>query len=77
MYAKLALEYFEYDRFIEFCDTHLAHLDEIAHEFFGSDVVKDAIYQKVEALYPEHEIEQFTELFWDRIQDWRRQQSAS
>ncbi|MDX1481613.1 MAG: hypothetical protein R3315_08060 [Woeseiaceae bacterium] len=76
-YAKLALDYFEYDRFTEFCETHLAHLDDVAHEFFGSDTVRDAIRQKVEALYPEHEIDEFTELFWNRIQQWRKEQSAS
>ena len=35
-YAKLAFDYFDYDRFHEFCDKHLAQLDELAHEFFGS-----------------------------------------
>jgi len=76
-YAKLAREHFEYDQFNEFCETHLADLDEIAHEFFGSDVVLDAIRQKVEALYPEHEVEEFTQLFWDRIQAWRQHDSAA
>ena len=70
-YAKLAREQFEADRFAEFCDTHLAHLDEVADEFFGSDIARDAIHQKVSALFPAHEIEQFTELFWQRIQHAR------
>jgi len=76
-YSKIALDYFEYDRFNEFCHQHLANLDEVAHEFFGSDVVRDAIHQKVEALYPEHEVDEFTELFWNRIQSWREQQNAA
>ncbi|MBT8079261.1 MAG: hypothetical protein KJO31_11850 [Gammaproteobacteria bacterium] len=76
-YSKIALEYFEYDRFNEFCEQHLSHLDEVADEFFGSQFVRDAIRQKVEALYPDHEIEEFTELFWSRIQDWRAQQVAA
>jgi len=75
-YAKIALEHFEADQFEEFCEEHLPHLDEVAHEFFGSDVVLDAIQQKVEALYPEHEVEQFAELFWDRIQTWRDESTA-
>ena len=75
-YAKLALEHFDAERFEEFCEQHLSHVDEVAHEFFGSDVVMDAIQQKVEALYPEHEIEQFTQLFWDRIQTWRQESTA-
>jgi hypothetical protein len=76
-YAKIAFDYFTYDDFIEFCDKHLSHLDEVAVEFFGSDVVRGAIHKKVSALYPEHEIEEFTELFWNRIQDWRGQQDAA
>ena len=76
-YAKIALDYFEAERFEEFCEQHLAHLDEVADEFFGSDTVRDAIRQKVEALYPEHEWDEFTELFWNRIQEWRRQEAAA
>ncbi len=71
-YAKLALDYFEYDRFLAFCDRHLGHLDEVADEFFGSDVARDAVRQKVTALYPDNEVEEFTEMFWRRIQAWRR-----
>jgi hypothetical protein len=67
-YAALARERFESERFEEFCATHLAHLDEVADEFFGSDIARDAVLQKVTALFPEHEIESFTELFWQRIQ---------
>ena len=70
-YLVLARKRFEVERFDEFCATHLAHLDEVAHEFFGKPIVRDAIQQKVTALFPEHEIEEFTELFWNRVQAWR------
>ncbi len=70
-YVAIARERFEVDRFEEFCARHLGHLDEAAREFFGSDVARDAVHQKVSALFPAHEVEQFTELFWDRIQRWR------
>ncbi|MEM6532759.1 MAG: hypothetical protein AAF654_09040 [Myxococcota bacterium] len=71
-YAAIAERYFEVERFEEFCAKHLGHLDEVAHEFFGSTPVRDAVRQKVEALYPENEVDEFTELFWGRIQEWRR-----
>jgi hypothetical protein len=71
-YAKIARERFETERFEEFCANHLAHLDEVADEFFGSKIARDAVQQKVSALFPEHEIEEFTELFWQRIQDARQ-----
>lgn len=73
-YARLAREHFSADRFEEFCRKHLAHLDEVAYEFFGTPAAKDAVRKKVTALYPPHEIEQFTELFWERIQKWRAQE---
>jgi hypothetical protein len=70
-YAKIARDRYESDRFEEFCDEHLDHLDEEAWEFFGTPNAKDAIRRKVAALYPTHEIEAFTELFWKRVQKWR------
>ncbi len=72
-YAALAHDYFETEKFNAFCDKHLGHLDDVADEFFGTEVMRDAIRQKVTALYPPHEIEEFTELFWGRIQKWRRE----
>lgn len=81
-YAKIARERLDADRFDDFCDKHLAHLDQVAWEFFGTDVAKDAVHKKVEALFPAREVEPFTEVFWDRIQAWRatskpeRQESA-
>jgi hypothetical protein len=68
-YVTLAEKHFDAERFYEFCDQHLADLDAVADEFFTTDVVRDAIRQKVEALYPAHEIDEFTELFWNRVQD--------
>ncbi|MEZ5314321.1 MAG: hypothetical protein R2862_12115 [Thermoanaerobaculia bacterium] len=75
LYARLAHERFESDRFAEFCARHLAHLDEVAWEFFGSEIAKDAVRRKVTALFPAHEIEQFTEHFWGLIQLWRKTES--
>jgi hypothetical protein len=75
-YAKIAHGRFETEKFRDFCRTHLAHLDELAYEFFGSATMRDAIHQKVEALFPPHEVEEFTELFWGRVQLWREQEGA-
>ncbi len=71
-YGRLARQHFETERFEEFCATHLKHLDAVAVEFFGSSVAKDAVRAKVQALFPAHEVEEFTELFFSRIQLWRR-----
>jgi hypothetical protein len=70
-YGKLAEERFEAEKFEEFCAKHLGHLDEVAHEFFATPVAHDAVHKKVAALFPAHEVEAFTELFWKRIAAWR------
>jgi len=70
-YAAIAAERFEAARFEEFCATHLAHLDEVALDFFASPLARDAVKKKVAALFPAHEVEPFTELFWKRIGAWR------
>jgi hypothetical protein len=75
-YAALARERLDAARFEDFCGEHLAHLDEVAMEFFGSQECRDAVRLKVTALYPEHEIESFTDLFFRRIQAWREQEGG-
>ncbi len=75
-YADIAHARYETDRFEEFCQQHLSHLDEAAWEFFGSDTARDAVNRKVRSLYPEHEVDTFTELFWSRIQQWREQENG-
>ena len=76
-YARIAHERFDTERFRDFCRTHLGHLDGLAHEFFGSDTMRGAIRQKVESLFPVHEVDEFTELFWQRVQRWREAEGAA
>jgi hypothetical protein len=71
-YAKLARTRLDADRFNEFCEQHLGHLDEVMWEFFGTDTARQAVKVKVEALFPRHEVEQFTDHFWGMIQFWRK-----
>ena len=70
-YAAIAAQRFETARFEEFCAEHLAHLDQVAWDFFATPAARAAVRAKVAALFPAHEIEPFTELFWRRIQAWR------
>src|SRR5262245_58542100 len=69
-YAAVARQRFAADEFDEFCGRHLGHLDEVAAEFFASPAARDAVRQKVTALYPPQEVEEYTELFYGRIQLW-------
>ena len=76
-HADIGRERFQSDPFEEFCATELSELDEVAWEFFGSEKAEEAIHAKVAAIFPEHEHEEFTEHFWERIQMWRRDESAA
>ena len=70
-YGRHADAVLETERFEEFTAAHLSHLDEVAWEFFGSAAAEDAVRRKVTALYPADEHDEFTALFWGRIQQWR------
>ncbi|HTO91112.1 MAG TPA: hypothetical protein VMJ70_08265 [Candidatus Sulfotelmatobacter sp.] len=70
-WASIAHKRFDTARFEAFCEKHLPRLEEVTREFFTTEVAKDAVRQKVAALYPAHEVESFTDLFWQRIQRWR------
>ena len=59
----IALERFEARQSEDFCAKHLGHLDEVAWEFFVTSASRDAVRQKVAALFPAHEVDQFTEVF--------------
>ena len=71
-YALIARQVLDADAFEEFCARHLGHLDAVADEFFGTEQARDAVRQKVAALFPAHEVDEFTELFYGRIQRWRQ-----
>lgn len=70
-YAAIARKRLDAERFGEFCATHLKDLDRVLWEVYGSDFARDAVRQKVAALFPAHEIDAFTQHFWDLIQRWR------
>src|SRR5207245_11577251 len=58
-YRQLADEYFQVDAYREFCDANLAHLDEVAYEWFTSQDFDDLLVQTVVETFPPHEHEHF------------------
>lgn len=69
-------EHFQTEAFGEFCEKHLGHLDEVTHEWFGTEDAREAVRRKVAALFPPHEVQEFTGVFFDRIQKWRADAAA-
>jgi hypothetical protein len=70
-YAALADERMQTAQFTEFCAKHLGHLDAVADEYFASAECKAAVREKTAALFPAHEVEKFSELFFARVQQYR------
>ncbi len=57
--------------------TTCAHLDEVAWEFFGTDAARGAVRAaRSRRSSRAHEVDEFTELFWSRIQQWRRRPTS-
>ena len=75
-YAAIARKRLDTDRFEEFCAKQLKHLDEVAWEFYATDTAKNAVRSKVAALFPAHEVDEFTEYFWAKIHGSARQCGA-
>jgi len=71
-YDAIAAKHFDQERFQAFCATHLKDLDAIALDFFGTDAFREITRQKVSALYPKHEVEEFTDHFFQMVQVWRK-----
>lgn len=72
LYGKLARERLEQDKFEAFCQQHLSHLDAVASDYFAGDRAHEAVRKKVAHIYPAHEVEAFTERFWQQLQQWRQ-----
>ena len=75
-YGALARERLQADEFEAFREEHLGELDEVAWEYFGTDDARAAVRSKVEALFPEHEHDEFTDRFFAAIQTWRDEEAA-
>ena len=76
-YGKLARAHFDTERFEEFCADELPNLDEVAWQYFGSERARAAIQKKVELIFPKHEVESFTEHFFQAVQNWRADDKAA
>ena len=69
-YDALARDHFDADAFAEFCEEHLGHLDQLALDYFSTERFRRVVREKVAALYPDHEIDQFTNHFFGLVQFW-------
>ena len=70
--GQLASRRLDADAFEEFCAASLGELDEIAYEYFGTNRARDIVRRKVTTVFPDHEVERFTDHFYGLIEFWRK-----
>jgi hypothetical protein len=71
-YRRLADEYFETDRYAEFCATQLGHVDGLVADWVQSPAFRSLLHETVRATYPPHEHERFLGHFSGLIDAWLR-----
>jgi hypothetical protein len=74
-YRKLADDYFDVERYQEFCATQLADVDDIVLDWVSSEEFRSLLRETVRATYPVHEHEKFLAHFGGLIDAWIRDHS--
>jgi len=69
-YLELADEYFETERYWEWCAEHLPHLEERVHEWVASEDFDRILRETVAATYPPHEYDGFLAHFRGLVNLW-------
>jgi hypothetical protein len=75
-YFKITQDYFQTERFEEFCDKHLCHIDEVAHEYFASSEFDELVVRSVKDMFPPHERDHFTGHYRHLLSKWTHTHSA-
>jgi hypothetical protein len=74
-YRRLADDYFEVERYRDFCDSRLPHVDELVHDWIDSPDFDALLVSTVVATYPPHEHEQFLAHFRGLVGQWVRERA--
>jgi hypothetical protein len=75
-YRRLADDYFEAERYEEFCATRLNHLDELVLDWVASAEFDRLLVDTVRGLYPAHEHEPFIAHFRGLVGQWVSEQGV-
>jgi hypothetical protein len=75
-YRRLADEYFETERYSDWCDSRLRHFDEIALEWFSGPELDRVIVDTVTETFPAHERDHFVAHYRGLIGQWCADEAA-
>jgi hypothetical protein len=76
-YRALADAYFDVDRYQDFCDSRLSHVDELVLEWITSEDFDRLLVATARSTYPAHEQEQFIGHFRGLSGQWVRERGAT
>jgi hypothetical protein len=76
-YRRLADEYFEVDRYQDFCASRLGHVDELLLDWVSSADFDALLVETVRTTYPAHEHEQFVAHFRGLVGQWLHERGAT
>jgi hypothetical protein len=76
-YRRLADDYFEVERYHDFCASRLPHVEELVLDWIASREFDALLVETVRATYPAHEHERFTAHFRGLVGQWVREQGRA
>jgi hypothetical protein len=76
-YGRLADEHFDADRYSEFCEKHLSHIDDAMTEYIASDEFDKLLVDTVTSAFPAHELERFVAHYRGLLGAWVADQSPT
>jgi hypothetical protein len=74
-YRRLADEYFEVERYQDFCDSRLPHVGELVLDWIDSPAFDGLLVDTVRSTYPAHEHERFIAHFRGLVGQWVRERA--
>jgi hypothetical protein len=75
-YHALAKEYFELERYEEFCARHLGELDDVMVDYIESDKFDALLVATIRSAFPAHEHDQFVAHYRGLLAAWAKDQRA-
>jgi hypothetical protein len=76
-YRRLVDDYYEADRFAEFCDTHLGHAEALMAEYVESPQFDAHLVRTIRQAFPPHEHDQFIAHYRGLVGAWVNDQRAA
>jgi hypothetical protein len=76
-YRRLADAFFEVERYQDFCDSRLPHVDELVLDWVASPDFDGLLVDTVRSTYPAHEHERFLAHFRGLVGPWVSEQAVS